>query len=38
MLVRDDTPAVPAEMPTDEAWRRAGQTPDGKLLDPKKIE
>ncbi len=38
MLIRDDTPAVPAAMPTDEAWRRAGRTTDGTLLDPKKVE
>jgi len=38
MLVRDDTPGTPAAIPTDEAWRRAGRTTDGKLLDPKKVE
>ena len=38
MLVRDDTPGVPATIPTEEAWRRAGRTTDGKLLDPKKVE
>lgn len=38
MTIRDSTPGAPAEIPTTEAWRRAGMTPDGKQIDPKKVE
>jgi len=35
MVVRDVTVGPPAELPADEAWKKAGMTPDGRLLDPK---
>ena len=38
ILVQDVTPGVPAEIPADEAWRRAGRTPEGKIIDPSKVE
>lgn len=38
MTIRDSTPSPPVEIPPDEAWRRAGLSSDGKLLDPKKVE
>ena len=38
LTIRDSTPSPPVEIPPDEAWRKAGLTPDGKLLDPKKVE
>lgn len=38
MTVRDVTLGPPATIPTEEAWKRAGMTPDGKLLDPKHLQ
>jgi hypothetical protein len=35
MIVRDVTVGPPAAIPTDEAWKKAGMTPDGRLIDPK---
>jgi hypothetical protein len=35
MLVRDVTVGPPANIAPDDAWKKAGMTPDGRLLDPK---
>jgi hypothetical protein len=39
LVIRDVTPPVPAKgLSEAERWRRAGMTPDGKPLDPNKLE
>jgi hypothetical protein len=35
MIVRDVTVGPPANIAPEEAWKKAGMTPDGRLLDPK---
>jgi hypothetical protein len=39
LIVRDVTPPPTVQgISEEERWRRAGMTPDGKLVDPKKVE
>ncbi len=39
LVIRDTTPPPPTEgLSEEERWRRAGLTPDGKLLDPNELE
>ena len=39
LIVRDITPPpTPEGLSEEERWRRAGMTPDGKLLNPKQLQ